>query len=446
MTLAIGQKVFSEAAQVELVVKKKLGEGAQGVVFLVEGPQGSQAVKWYVPRQATAEQKAAILYLVGIGPPRGPAGRRFIWPQDLVTAEGIQQFGYLMPLIDTNRFADLGEVWARRKPAPGLDVLCEISFQISNTYRTLHLSGHCYRDISLGNLMFDPITGDVLICDNDNVGVNCQSSFQVWGTMPYMAPELIRGEVDHPSTETDLHSLAVLLFQLWVWHHPLHGTMEYDVRCWDDPARRKIYGLTPVFIFDPTDDRNRLPNDPTYAVAAQRWALCPQSLHKLFENAFTVGLRSPARRVTEGEWQSLFLQLKDGAIACPSCHAISLWEPGQTSLTCWNPRCRKPMAIPPRLVFSLPGGTHHVLLTRGAEVLRRHIDPTCPLDDASDLLGHMKRNPNNPNVWGLCNLTATPWSATAADGKTIEVPPQKSVPLATGLKVNIGGTIGDIVA
>ena len=230
-------------SKTQYIVKKKLGEGGQGAVFLVEGPHGSHALKWYVAHQATDAQRAAIRYLVANGPPRGPASQRFIWPQDLVTAAGTPQFGYLMPLIDTSRFAELGQVWARRKPAPGLDVLCEISYQTSNSYRALHLSGHCYRDISQGNLMFDPIAGDVLICDNDNVGINRQSNCQVWGTMQYMAPELVRGEADHPSTETDLHSLAVLLFQLWVWHHPLHGTMEYDVRCWDDPARKKIYGL-----------------------------------------------------------------------------------------------------------------------------------------------------------------------------------------------------------
>jgi eukaryotic-like serine/threonine-protein kinase len=193
MSLAIGQKVFAEMSRTPLVVKKKLGEGGQGAVFRVEGPHGAQALKWYVARQATDEQRAAISYLVASGPPRGPAGRRFIWPQDLVTAEGTSLFGYLMPLIDTSRFAELGEVWARRKPAQGLDVLCEISFQISNSYRALHLGGHCYRDISRGNLMFDAITGDVLICDNDNVGVNRQSTCQVWGTVPYMAPELVRG-------------------------------------------------------------------------------------------------------------------------------------------------------------------------------------------------------------------------------------------------------------
>ena len=54
----------------------------------------------------------------------------------------------------------------------------------------LHLNGYCYRDISSGN-MVDPDTGDVLICDNDNVGINRQSDSQVDGTYEFMAPEVI---------------------------------------------------------------------------------------------------------------------------------------------------------------------------------------------------------------------------------------------------------------
>ena len=33
--------------------------------------------------------------------------------------------------------------------------------------------------------------------------------------------------------------------------------MELQIRCLDEPARRKLYGEDPAFIYDPDDLRNR---------------------------------------------------------------------------------------------------------------------------------------------------------------------------------------------
>ena len=65
-----------------------------------------------------------------------------------------------------------------------------------------------------------------------------------------MAPEIVRGEAK-PTTESDLFSLAVLLFYMLMMHHPLEGKKESDIKAFDLPAMNKIYGLEPVFIFDP---------------------------------------------------------------------------------------------------------------------------------------------------------------------------------------------------
>lgn len=434
----------AEIAGHPLTVKKKLGEGAQGVVFLVEGQHGLQAVKWYNAQHATEGQRAAIRELVKCGPPRGKAGQRFIWPSDLVSSPGSRQFGYSMPLIDKVRFAGLGEIWARRRPAMGLDALAEASFQVANSYRALHLGGHCYRDISRGNLMFDPTAGDVLICDNDNVGVNRQSSCQVWGTPEYMAPELVRRDEKHPSTDTDLHSLAVLLFQLWMWHHPLHGQAQYAIRMWDRPAYTQIYGTSPVFVFDPVDTSNRLPNDAAYALCERQWLLCPQSVKNLFMRAFTTGLRSPTQRVTEGEWQAAFLQLKDGCLSCHACKAVNLWEPTATAISCWH--CKSPVRMPPKLRFEHPSGRAYVLLSEGRTLLRRHVDPLGPDDLAGEVIGEVVRNPNNPSAWGIRNLTSSPWTAVQGDGKLLEIPQNRAVSLNAGVKVNIAGVDGTLVA
>ena len=436
MPLAVGQTLHAELLGTTLSVIKKIGEGTQGEVYLVDGPQGFQTVKWYKPEQATPDQRTAISYLVRTGPPYGAAGKRFIWPLDLVTAEGLQQFGYLMTRIDTQRFAELGEVWAHLKPVPGLGALSEISYQLANSYRALHLSGHCYRDISAGNLMFDPKTGDVLICDNDNVGVNRQSRCQVWGTMEYMAPELIRGESD-PSTETDLHALAVLLFYVWVWHHPFHGTMEYQYHCWDIPSKKQVYGFSPVFVFDPDNPANRLPEDPDYAVARKRWELCPPELKALFIRAFTDGIRNPGRRVTEGEWQSLFLFLKDRLVPCSSCHAENFADTTRPDFSCWH--CHRRIASSPFLQICRPGGNSCLVLTPGTTLRARHIAPGSGMDDGSHAIGRVVPHPSIPGAAGLRNLSEGTWQAAFPEGTTTDVPPGKAVPLNPKTSITIDG-------
>jgi len=443
MPLAIGQRVKSELSGTELHVIRKLGEGTQGEVYLVEGPQGYQAVKWYKPEQATSDQRAAILYLVRTGPPFGAAGRRFVWPLDLVTQEGSGQFGYLMLRIDTLRFADLGEIWAHMKPVPNFSALCEVSYQLANSYRALHLSGHCYRDISAGNLMLDPVSGDILICDNDNVGVNRQSRCQVWGTMEYMAPEIIRGEAD-PSTQTDLHSLAVLLFYLWVWHHPFHGEMEYQFHCWDIPAKKKVYGETPVFVFDPENPANCLPPDPDYAIARERWDYCPQDLKDMFLRAFTEGLTDPGRRVTEGEWQGLFSAIKDRIVVCPRCRAENFLDTEGTAAPCWH--CHSSVPQPPSLVIRRLPGEVAIALSNGTTIRRRHISLSPANDDGSAVVGIVVPHPSIAGASGIRNATNIPWNAEFPDGSRSIVPPGRAVPLHPGTAITIDGVLLTITA
>jgi eukaryotic-like serine/threonine-protein kinase len=443
MSLSIGQRVKAELSGAELQVIRKLGEGTQGEVYLVEGPDGYQAVKWYKSEQATLEQRTAILYLVRTGPPFGAAGRRFVWPLDLVTTGILDQFGYLMSRIDTKRFAELGEVWAHLKPVPNFSTLCEISYQLANSYRALHLSGHCYRDISAGNLMFDPVTGDILICDNDNVGVNRQSRCQVWGTMEYMAPEIIRGTAD-PSTQTDLHSLAVLLFYLWVWHHPFHGEMEYRFHCWDIPAKKKVYGETPVFVFDPDNSSNRLPQDPDYAIARERWAYCPEELRNTFTRAFTDGLRDPDRRVTEGERQGLFSRIKDRIASCPGCRAENFAGPDGSISACWH--CHTEIIPPPVLNIHRSSGDIPLLLSLGTTLRKRHISSATPQDDGAEVVGKVVPHPSIAGAAGIRNLSKEPWQITFPDGRTTEVPPDRAVPLHPGTTLRIEGVELTILA
>jgi len=87
-----------------------------------------------------------------------------------------------------------------------------------------------------------------------------------------------------------------------------------------------------------------------------------------------------------------------------------------------------------------------VLLTRNATLVERHLSPATPDEQATTVIGQVVQNPANPQVFGLRNLTAAPWSATFADGSMQEVPPQRAVPINLGLRLNIAGMLAEMVA
>ena len=111
--------------------------------------------------------------------------------------------------------------------------------------------------------------------------VDGQSSGSVLGTPGFMAPEVLLGQAK-PSARSDLFSLAVLLFRLLTRHDPFRGQRELEIRCLDEPARRRLYGDEALFIFDPDDPHNR-PDPIEHSAALITWPIYPASLQRLFE-------------------------------------------------------------------------------------------------------------------------------------------------------------------
>jgi serine/threonine protein kinase len=116
----------------------------------------------------------------------------------------------------------------KRGIEPTFRALATAGFELADNFFKLHSKGLCYRDISFGNVFFNPDNGRVLICDNDNVDID-QTGKQsgVLGTPRFMAPEIVRGEAT-PSTRTDLFSLAVLLFYIRLTLARLRGKCGFN--------------------------------------------------------------------------------------------------------------------------------------------------------------------------------------------------------------------------
>ena len=432
-----GQIVNIESSGISCQVEDFLGSGTQGEVYRVNFDGSKMALKWYFPQwiEQDPRQKERLQKAIEFASPND----RFLWPVDLASAQDIPAFGYIMQLRES-RFKSLVDLM-RRRIEPTFRTLVTAGFELADSYFQLHAKGLCYRDISFGNVFFDPKTGEVRICDNDNVDVNGTPG-SVDGTPRFMAPEVVRGDAS-PSTQTDLFSLAILLFYMLFVHHPLEGKKELDIHCFDLPAMKRLYGTEPIFIFDPSDISNR-PVQGEQDNPLIFWDIYPLFLKELFIKAFTEGIRDPQHsRVRESEWRNAMIRLRDSIVYCPHCANENFYDidalkaPGGKLNPCWS--CRQEIRVPPRLRI----GKNITMLNHDTRLFPHHIDDQKRYD-FSETVAEVTRSPKDQNIWGIKNLTSENWVITTTDGTVKEVESGRSVTLAIGTKINFGKTEGEI--
>jgi DNA-binding helix-hairpin-helix protein with protein kinase domain len=432
--LAPGDDIRTASSGVRCEVDRLLGAGGQGEVYSVTVQGTPMALKWYYQHTATESQRATLRSLIDAGAP----DPRFLWPAELVAAPSRPGFGYLMTLRQP-RYRGVSDLMTRRV-SPSLRSLATAGVHLADAFLRLHARGLCYRDISYGNVFFDPGTGEVLICDNDNVGAN-QTEGGILGTPRFMAPEVVRGQV-RPSTQTDLFSLAVLLFLMLMNHHPLEGKKEASIHCFDLPAMTKLYGSEPVFIFDPADRSNE-PVAGFHDNALVFWPLYPSFLQSLFTQSFTAGIRDPEHgRVRETTWRTAMSRLRDAILYC-GCGAENFYDGdalragGGRPGACWQ--CGGPLRLPPRIRI----GKSVVMLNHDARLYPHHLDDAAPFGFDKPA-AEVSRHPSDPSRWGLKNLGTESWTAISADGTVRDVDPGRNVPLAVGTRIHFGKAEGEI--
>jgi serine/threonine protein kinase len=410
-------------------VVQMLGSGGQGEVYEVKSNKKSYALKWYFKKTATNTQKSILENLIKNGSPDDV----FLWMQDIITDSKDGSFGYIMPLRPKH-FKSIVDMMKRRAE-PSFKALCRAAFNLTKGYEKLHGKGYAYRDISFGNVFFDPDNGDVLICDNDNVSASKQAS--VYGTPRFMAPEIVVGKAK-PSRNTDLFSLSVLLFYMFMLNHPLEGKKEYDIKALDIHAMNQLYGTNPIFIFDPNNKSNN-PVAGYHDNAIIFWKLYPKRIKDLFIQSFTDGLTHPGKRVTERQWMDAFSNLLFGILHC-SCGMEVFYDEdianSGAAILCWG--CQKALQTP----ISIVSGKSRVLLMGDTKIYSHHIKSDYDIDA---IVGTVVQNPNNPNLWGLRNDGKDNWTYIKTDGTQIPVAPGKSAAITKGAKIDFGQQTGEFI-
>lgn len=403
-----------------VTIKKELGRGGQGIVYLVDYNGKDMALKWYLNAPDSCFYTNLNNNILN-----GAPCDAFLWPKAL--AERQQgSFGYLMDLRPDNYF-EFGNFLMAKKNFASFDAMLSAAMKICNGFMMLHRFGYSYQDLNDGNFFIDPKTGDVLICDNDNVMPQGEKS-GIMGKARYMAPEVVAGGI--PDKYSDRYSLAVILFMLFYANHPLEGAKVVACPCMTEAYEKKFYGSEAVFVYNPSDKSN-LPVRGIHQNVIRRWPILPASLRDTFTQEFSEEmLRNPQKRMLEQNWEKLISSLRDSLVICPHCHEETFIEEGKS--LCMN--CGLDIEVP----LLLKIGNRNVYLTEGTKLYIDH-------DNNADVL---VLKDSKVGVLLLKNLSSdTTWTAETPSGKLKTVAPGECAPVKEGIKISFNQmTKGEIVS
>jgi len=425
-----GQRIKT-ATGGELEVIQKLGEGGQGIVYKVNYNGKQLALKWYFGNKL--RDPDTFYRNIQNNIKQGAPTSAFLWPLEITEYyEG--SFGYLMELRPSE-YKDFSLFLLAKARFANIDAIINAALCITNGFRELHNRGYSYQDLNDGNFFVNPKTGDVLICDNDNVAPYGEN-LGIAGKCRYMAPEVVMGK-KRPDNHTDRFSLAVVLYMLLFLNHPLEGKRTM-CPCLTEELERKFYGSDPVFVWDETNDSNR-PVRGVHTNEIKLWPVYPEFVRKTFQKAFShevmVG-NDTAHRVIEKEWQEVFTSLRDVTIKC-SCGEETFIDPAQPSSRCVN--CGKEIERP----LMLKVKKYNVALTSGTKLHACHVKYDS--DDFKAVKGEVISSRNDPSLLGLKNCSGTTWEAILPNGTTKGYPDGQVIKLGKGMKINFGnGNVAEV--
>lgn len=416
-SLVRGEKIPTIHLTETVTVMDYLAEGGQGEVYQVEYKGKLYALKWYkrpVPPDIFYQNLADNVK-------KGAPNQHYLWPL-MLTAKYKGSYGYLMELRPKN-YHEFGEFLLNIVRFKSYEGMIQAAFHIVESFRLLHSKGYSYQDVNEGGFFINPIDGDVLICDNDNVapyGVN----LGVKGMPRYMSPEVVLDQT-RPNTHSDRFSLAVLLFRLFYIDHPLEGqyTIQFPLT---DAIGAQLYGVHPQFIYDPNQERNR-PDPEAQPNVIKRWGVYPPDLQRTFTRAFTKGMKDINERVTEMEWEETLVRVRGMLVNLEGREQfLNLYEKQKIPSGC--------------RVIQFP--EYVVALANRSKIYECHVDRYSA--DCLTAAGVVKASMLDKRVLGIGNISKKKWSVKTADGKRSEIQPGGYAKLESGMEIDFGGTIGKV--
>ncbi len=418
--------IIKTAAGEDIEIIEKIGEGGQGIVYRVKYRGKGYALKWYFKtklKDKDAFYKNLQDNIIRQGAPTGA----FLWPI-AITERAYGSFGYIMELRPEN-YIDFSLFLLAKVRFSGVSAAINAALCIIKGFRALHNRGYSYQDLNDSNFFADPETGDVLICDNDNVAPN-GSNLGIAGKCRYMAPEVVTGD-KMPDTHTDRFSLSVILYMLLFLNHPLEGKRTM-APCLTEELERRFYGTDPLFVWDEEDASNR-PVRGVHTNEMRIWPVFPQFVRDAFTRAFSrealLGPDADRIRIQEKEWQEIFTELRGITVKC-GCGGEAFIDTESPYSLCAD--CGRDISRPPVLKVK----KYNVAMQPGAKVYACHTDADS--DDFAAEEGEVISGRNAPGMIGLRNGSERVWTVTLPNGRSLQYEKGKVIKIVKDINIDFG--------
>jgi len=326
-----------------------LGEGKEGIVYKVRysADNGIYALKIYKNQGAHAARYAPgspFIENLKKNITDGSPSDSFVWPIAITKPFKNNKMGYLMEMYSSN-FTSFSNLYTGKVRFAGMQQKIRAMIEIAEAFRLLHSKGKSFQDFNDGGVVFDVKTGEVKICDCDNIAPYGEN-FGILGKGSYMAPE-IKAKIDiRPDSHSDCLSLAAVFFELLTHGEPYNGrfTSDEDVKVPgyendDGPIPANVlYGNFATFIFDPEDTSNR--PSSSQKVVTRYWQTVPRVVQGHFVSTFTKGMPKKfmrglsidvdaliidrQQRVRPETWLTTLYKWHNSIFACPNCGVGSI--------------------------------------------------------------------------------------------------------------------------
>ena len=414
-----------------------LGAGGQGEVYLCECEGQKYALKVYID-----DPDPDFCYNLKNNIEKGTPADTFLWPRAIIQTDNL--FGYVMDLRPKNYVSFVSYLTGKNK-FKNQSTLLHWCIELCLSFKKLHEKGYSYQDLNDGSFFLDTDTGDLLICDNDNVTAD-KKNLGILGKMRYMAPEIVRGDIDPgtrarqmPDVHSDRFSLAVILFLALCLGNPYEGERLKDYPIMDERAEYEMFGEKPIFVFHKTNKSNR-PIRGYHTGVLRRWPLLPIYIKEAFHRTFVDGLSDRENeRTTELEWLRLLTRYRDELISC-RCGYQYAYGLSEKHLNEECPLCKSENQ---RDYCILTIGKSRIVIEPGKKIYANHLDKYSSF--YNEEVGEIIQNKKNPALWGMRIRSQGDILIKDASGNEKTIAAGGVIPIVKELKIKFNETtIGEI--